>query len=447
MLLLMLTAREGRLSSRRQRFAHPANCRATPQIAARDRSRVPRRRCRRSPQRQNRRKRCSFKPALTDDGGLPLLMARWGYYSPRNLENMVALLKSKRRERILISTVGLLVLLFGLFIFETDRIRRQKSRIRSLQAAAAQRECEDRFRGMADTAPVMIWLSDPERRCTFLNKEWLSFTGRAMEQELGLGWTAGVHPDDLEHCLSAGAGAFDGHREFRIDYRLRRADGTYRLVLDHGVPRFEAGDLAGFVGCCIDITDLKRAQEENLARQKLESVGRLAGGIAHDFNNLLGAVLAHAEVAAEEVASGLRPDEELHRIREVAIRGAEIVRQLMIYAGQESGTLDLVDVSMVVAEMLDLLNVSVSKHATVRTDREQGLGGVRANPPQLRQVVMNLVSNASDAIGERDGVIQVSAKRRTLTPDSRMDEPAVLPEGDYVQLSVSDTGAGIPPEE
>ena len=258
----------------------------------------------------------------------------------------------------------------------------------------------------------MVWVSDPERRCTFLNKEWLTFTGRTMEQELGLGWTAGVHPSDLDRCLSASAAAFAGRRDFRIDYRLRRADGTYRSVLDHGVPRFEAGGVAGFVGCCIDITDLKRAQEENLARQKLESVGRLAGGIAHDFNNLLGGVLAHAEVAAEELATGVRPDEELQRIREVAIRGAEIVRQLMIYAGQESGTLELVDVSTVVAEMLELLKVSVSKHAIVKTDLEQGLGGVRANSAQLRQLVMNLVSNASDAIGERDGVIQVSTKRR-----------------------------------
>lgn len=100
-----------------------------------------------------------------------------------------------------------------------------------------------------------------------------------------------------------------------------------------------------------------------------------------------------------------------------------------------------------VSRRVDLLNVSVSKHAIIRTDLEQSLGAVRANPPQLRQLVMNLVSNASDAIGERDGVIQLSTKRRTLTPDSRMNEPAVLPEGEYVQLSVSDSGTGISPEE
>ncbi len=380
------------------------------------------------------------------DGGLPQLMARWGYYSPRNLENMVALLNAKRRERVLTGAVVLVTLLFSLAIFASDRIRRQQNRIKSLQAAATLRESEDRFRGMADTAPVMVWVSDPERRCTFLNKEWLAFTGRIMEQELGLGWTAGVHPSDLDRCLSASVAAFAGRRDFRIDYRLQRADGIYRAVLDHGVPRFEAGRVTGFVGCCVDITDLKRAQEENLARQKLESVGRLAGGIAHDFNNLLGGVLAHAEVAAEELATGVRPDEELRRIRETAIRGAEIVRQLMIYAGQESGTLELVDVSTVVAEILELLNVSVSKHAIVKADLEQGLGGVQANSAQLQQLVMNLVSNASDAIGERDGVIQVSTRRRKVTADSRVNEPGVLPEGEYVQLSVSDTGAGIPPE-
>ncbi len=384
---------------------------------------------------------------LTKDGALPRVLSRWGYYSPRNLQNMIALITAKRVEGLLIGAIALLALLLGLAVFAADRIRRQKDRIRGLQDAAARRDSEDRFRNMADSAPVMVWASDHNGDYTFFNKEWLAFTGRPMEQETGSGWTANVHPDDLGLCLSAHQSAFAARREFRIDFRLRRADGAYRAVLDHGVPRFEAGQVfAGFVGGCIDITELKQAQEENLARQKLESVGRLAGGIAHDFNNLLGGVLAHAELAAEELASGLKPDEELERIRGVAIRGAEIVRQLMIYAGQESGELELVDVSAVVSEIVQLLRVSVSKHAMLKTDLEQDLGGVRAHPAQLRQLVMNLVSNASDAIGQRDGVIHVTTKRKIVTADSRVSNGEVLPEGEYVQLCVSDTGAGIPPE-
>jgi PAS domain S-box-containing protein len=384
---------------------------------------------------------------LAKDGGLPQLLSRWGHYSPRNLQNMIALINAKHVEGMLIGTIALLALLLGLALFAANRLWRQKDRIRSLQADVARRDSEDRFRNMADCAPVMVWASGDNGDHTFFNKEWLAFTGRTMEQEVGSGWTASVHPDDLDLCLSAYNSAFAARRDFRIDFRLRRADGAYRAVLDHGVPRFEAGQVfAGFVGGCIDITELKQAQEENLARQKLESVGRLAGGIAHDFNNLLGGVLAHAELAAEELASGLKPDEELERIRGVAIRGAEIVRQLMIYAGQESGELEVVDVSGVVSEIVQLLRVSVSKHAILKTDMEQDLGGVRAHPAQLRQLIMNLVSNASDAIGQTDGVIHVTTKRKIVTADSRVNNGEVLPEGEYVQLCVSDTGAGIPPE-
>src|SRR5271165_2940064 len=109
----------------------------------------------------------------------------------------------------------------------------------------------------------------------------------------------------------------------------------------------------------MDITDLKHRQEENLTRQKLESVGTLAGGIAHDFNNLLGSVLSQAELALAELAAGSLPEDELKTIRAVAIRGSEIVRQLMIYAGKESEVLELVAVSQITEEMLELLKVSV----------------------------------------------------------------------------------------
>ena len=169
---------------------------------------------------------------------------------------------------------------------------------------------------------------------------------------------------------------------------------------------------SGYIGSCIDITDLKRAQEEDLAKQKLESVGTLASGIAHDFNNLLGGVLAHSELALVELAGGSIPTQELERIRAVAIRGAEIVRQLMIYTGQESEVLELVDVSQIVEDMIELLRVSVSKRATLETDLDKDLPTVRGNPAQLRQLVMNLITNASEAIGDRDGVIRIATGTR-----------------------------------
>lgn len=195
-----------------------------------------------------------------------------------------------------------------------------------------------------------------------------------------------------------------------------------------------------------DITELKRRQLEDLAKQKLESVGTLAGGIAHDFNNLLGGVLAHAELALGELSSGALPERELEGIRSLAIRGSEIVGQLMIYAGQESETLELVDVSGIVEDMLALLKVSVSKHAVVEINLGRNLPPVRANPAQIRQVAMNLITNASEAIGDRDGVIRVTTRLQTVYSDTPAVASEELAQGDYVRLEVSDTGRGMTAE-
>ena len=318
---------------------------------------------------------------------------------------------------------------------------------RKERAEATLQESEERFKKMADTAPVMIWVAGPDKGCTFFNKSWLAFAGRPMEQELGSGWTGSVHPDDLNRCLDTYSSSFYARRSFQMEHRLRRADGEYRWLLNSGVARFEPGGVfVGYIGSCVDITDLKRTQEEHLARQKLESVGTLAGGIAHDFNNLLGGVLAHAELALSELASGSRPEQELQRIRAVAIRGAEIVRQLMIYAGQDSDVSEPVDVSRIVEDMLELLKISVSKHAVVETDLGEALPAVLANPAQIRQVVMNLITNSSDAIGDSDGVIRVTTRRVPVGRDSPVAASERLAEGDYLQLQVSDTGQGMTPE-
>ena len=125
----------------------------------------------------------------------------------------------------------------------------------------ALRESEQRFRIMANTAPVMIVTSDADRRATFFNRAWLDFTGRTMEQDLGTGWTVGVHPDDLESCMKGLSASFASRKECNLKYRFRRADGEYRLLLCKGSPRFEPdGTFAGYVGSLVDITEMERNQ-------------------------------------------------------------------------------------------------------------------------------------------------------------------------------------------
>ena len=131
------------------------------------------------------------------------------------------------------------------------------------------RESEQRFRLLANTAPMMIWTTGTDKLCDYVNQPWLDFTGRTFEQEVGDGWAEGIHSEDALDCLSAYSKAFDNREQFQMEYRLRRNDGEYRWIFDRGVPRFNAdGSFAGYIGCCIDVTERKRAEET------LSTIGR-----------------------------------------------------------------------------------------------------------------------------------------------------------------------------
>jgi PAS domain S-box-containing protein len=130
------------------------------------------------------------------------------------------------------------------------------------QAEAALKESEQRFRLVADTAPVLIWMAGTDKLCTYFNQPWLNFTGRSIEEELGEGWSEGVHPDDVHRCLETYTRDFDSREKFKMEYRLRRYDGEYRWVLDIGVPRFDPDrSFAGYIGIAVDVTESKIADE------------------------------------------------------------------------------------------------------------------------------------------------------------------------------------------
>ncbi len=256
------------------------------------------------------------------------------------------------------------------------------------------------------------------------------------------GFVQAVIPQDRDRLKLWVSECLAKKNEHSIEFQITRQDGGLRIVsCNSEVSIDEEGSSTRLFGACQDITDSRRAQQEDLARKKLESVGVLAGGIAHDFNNLLGAVLAQAEMGLAGSASGSCPQEELEAIRDVAMRGSEIVRQLLMYAGKETEVLGLVDVSRIVVEMLELLRVSVLKRAILTTDLAHGLPAVWASAAQIQQIVMNLVTNASEATGDRGGVIRVSTRRITSGRSATIAKG--LAEGDYLLLEVSDTGSGM----
>ncbi len=184
------------------------------------------------------------------------------------------------------------------------------------QGEESLRQSEERFRTLADTAPVMIWMSGTDRNCNYVNQQWLDFTGRSVDKELGNGWTEGIFESDYNRCLETYSTAFDDRKPFTLEYRLRRADGRFRWVIDSGTPRFSnTGEFLGFIGSCLDISDRKQIEQD--LERAVEEVSQLKNQLQAE-NIYLREEISHAHSFDEIIGQSDSIKYVLYKIEQVA---------------------------------------------------------------------------------------------------------------------------------
>jgi PAS domain S-box-containing protein len=199
----------------------------------------------------------------------------------------------------------------------------------------ADRGAQSSFEHLMDTAPVMIWVSSPDQLRTWFNRRWLEFTGRAPSQERGNGWAEGIHPDDHQRRFEIDTAHVDQRLAFRMEYRLRRADGEYRWILDTGVPRFDPGGaFLGYIGTCIDINAVRKMEldlKDAAASRDIapDALGRMAGGIAHEFSNLVGAFLGDLWAIRKNAHDADTVRQRAEQAEDALIEGQRIIEQLL----------------------------------------------------------------------------------------------------------------------
>ena len=359
----------------------------------------------------------------------------------------------------------------GLFVEGYDMTERHAAEL-------ALRESEERFRLIADSAPVPMWVTKLDRTRGFVNLAYAEFLGVSYEDALNFDWRARIHPDDFDRLVAESLAGEATLKPFTLEARYRRHDGEYRWLRSRSQPRWDSdGHHAGFIGVAHDVTEAKEAEQtlrelnETLERrvaertadlsaaldrlqtevsermraeealrqaQKMEAVGQLTGGIAHDFNNLLTPIMGGLELIAMRAT-----DERLKRMAGTALesarRGAKLTGQLLAFSRIQRISIAPVAVNRVVANMEELLRHAVGPKVRIETELDEAAGHGLCDANQLENAILNLAINARDAM-PGGGTLTISTGR------SRSEGEPELKAGDYVCIAVRDTGQGMAPD-
>jgi PAS domain S-box-containing protein len=303
------------------------------------------------------------------------------------------------------------------------------------------------FCEVMDAAPVMIWVSGTDKGCVWFNRPWLTFTGRSLAQEMGSGWSEGVHRDDFDRCIEVYTSHFDARKNFRMQYRLRRRDSAYRWIDDTGIPRFASdGAFLGYIGSCIDIqehremqSDLRHRLLENAELNRRADASMLAAAVTHEINQPLAAIIANGSAGLRwldrESPNIEKAKATLNNIVRAGQRAGEIIESLWAIGKKENRTLVPLNLNGLIREVLSVVETELqSHHIAVRSTLDETIPEVLADRVQLQQVILNLIKNAVEAMSAVD-------------PNSRrLHIKTELDESQNIVATVQDSGPGIDPQ-
>jgi PAS domain S-box-containing protein len=325
----------------------------------------------------------------------------------------------------------------------------------NLPAAPAQDEGEERYRRLLEGLRAVPWQRGLDFTFTYVGPQAEAFLGFPLaDWHKRDFWVSRLHPEDRDAAVERCRDATAQGRDHTFEYRMIAIDGRVVWVLD--VVRVVCAEGKPVLACgvLVDVSEQKKAEQERQRleekrrqAQEQESLGVLAGGIAHDFNNLLTSILGYTELAENDLPPAAPARSYLREVITAGRRAAELTQQILFYAGKARCVFGPVNLSELIQGMDRLLLSVVSRNAMLRVECHGEVPFIRADPAQIRQVVLNLITNASEALGDHPGIITVrTGVRQIEEPAPCVPDAADLPAGPYACLEVIDTGCGMSEE-